>query len=581
MWSEMTKISVILMVTLFLCLGAARADDTQSLKDFAQRVATNNYAEADLTFGALPPNWAAPAPLPEGLTVLGSVTSKTYHTVTIYYRVQNLKQTYDAYISALRSAGFHSNDLMPRAGGFVLSNSTLPTNTMVCRGRVNVAIQLSATRADDLRVSLPQTVNDGMCVNRMPTMENVGSPLPNFMPLPGTKVVPINVDRSMAWSSSNGMSAVNSAAQISGKVTAKQILESLESQLRAAHWQVSQNLSTPTSGLATLSFGSGPKSWHGLVSVYQANQRQTYVARVEASGGVLEPQQIVALVPHLPKIVTPIKKSDESDLAGLLQLMAAGSSNSGEVSEVYLRKLPPEFPKNVVLPQQQVAGAIVAKNGSAPTPGAATSYSLYYKMTPSNLQAYYDLLKQRGWENQTYPLQRLGGFTPSDVPGLVGFCKDNLPILQLMTLPGNQSVSIQVSPVGCDTMRQMMSAPLAMEPRAPLPELTAPAGVTMLASGGAGVPGGSSGAAFRSPLSLPQLMDEFTAQMQQAGWQAGAYSVGSAVGTRSYTITDSKAKQWQATITLYAAANEPGTYYAFVDATDLTSHGRDFAGEPR
>ncbi len=52
-------------------------------------------------------------------------------------------------------------------------------------------------------------------------------------------------------------------------------------------------------------------------------------------------------------------------------------------------------------------------------------------------------------------------------------------------------------------------------------------------------------------------------------------------GSRRALGLGAKAKQWQAVITLYAAANEAGTYYAFVDAPDLTSHGRGFAGEPR
>lgn len=234
---------------------------------------------------------------------------------------------------------------------------------------------------------------------------------------------------------------------------------------------------------------------------------------------------------------------------------------------VWIGKLPEAWNLNVPLPADAKLIGALAREGVSYT-------QLYYETKAEAAEAARGYAKQLvagGYVAKTPFGLSQGGFETAS-PALYcgkgntiavyfapGFGKDTHD-LQIAVLATGSSTS----PSPCSGAVDLFTAQ-----RSPLPSLTAPPGVTMTI-GQAGA-GSSSGAKLDTSAPLATVMEALTGQFTNAGWSVLDRASAAGVATTSFAFTDEKKVHWQAVLTLYASAGARGTYYAFVDVTNLTT----------
>jgi hypothetical protein len=533
-------------------------------------------AQTDVTVGSLPKGWTSPVPLPD-VPVLGTVRAGTQQTMTLYFNPGNAQTAAEAYINQLRAAGFTTAPSFPglQAGGFAASAQPV-RNSYFCRGTQLVSIVVPPGAATDLRVMIqPSSGAFDMC-GRLPEMLSASaiakysSPLPQFSAPSGSEMAGAGTNFRAAGTTSS----LGSSATITGNQTAAVLLNSFASQLQHAGWQVTGKAASRDTAIMSFHLSKPPARWHGTLSLARIATSNSFDARVDVSGEGSSPPQSVFGSIRIPQISShAIKPSDPAivQLLKRLALNSAGGYRGAGSAEVYVGKTPPGI-GNIPMPNVKPVGSTLVRQMGVT--GSPSAYTVYYDLSNAQLQSYLRRLKSNGWTSQAFPTGAMGGFGESAFSGMALLCKTGAGILSIMAAPPAPN---QVTIFG--TTQSGPSCPIAeglqtqtdLAQRSPLPQFTAPEGVVMQ-PGTPGITGSpsTSGASLVTNIPLPALLDAFSAQLTKNGWTEAPSSATDALGSRSFTLTDSSGQHWQAVMTIYRSAIQPDHYYSYIDLTNLT-----------
>lgn len=267
-------------------------------------------------------------------------------------------------------------------------------------------------------------------------------------------------------------------------------------------------------------------------------------------------------------LLAPVASASAQTVDNTMLLLQRLAAQNGGTAEVFVGKLPPGLPK-VPLPEGAIVGGVHQFSEVA---ARNNIYQIYYDAAPGQAATYDERLKANGWTN-TFEMLTGRGFVPSAGPKLAVYCKANEPLISAQTGADPRDLRIIVNPLGntFDAMCDKNSMEMTNNGiRPPVPELRAPAGISMTV-GQAGIQVGPSGAYISGASSAQNLLDNFSAQMRAAGWQAGATSAGTALVSQAFRYVDAGKPAWQCVITVYAIDGKPGDYIAFIDATNLST----------
>lgn len=519
---------------------AAAAVSATPADTFMQRLANAAVGQKNtVTAGALPPGWTPPAPLPQSLTLLGSVFSPHYQT-QIYYETSDAFAALQAYVAQLRAAGYAPKLGVAGQAGFS-SGQLMENLTVMCRG--NEGVSILAPGKDDLRVSFAAQPAIGACAKQPPRFT---SPVPDLYPPAGTTVVAMG-GAGMSFGQFNG-STTYSSATYRTPLSAKQLLAAFASQMEGAHWTAQPAFSAPQGAAQSFRYDAGAQHWQATVLLFAGRDPHTYEARLDASGTA----DTVAAAIVAPRPLARLRTSDVPAALQLAQRIADAS--------LYVRRLPPGFTKAIPTPAGTLIGSTSSVDGVA----------LFYDVTRAQYESYLGKLRAGGWAAMQYPVPRPGGFASVRYAAGTSFCKAGTPIIYAMVRPNTSELTVRIpvarTPRGC-APGEFGPTPAMMQ-SAPVPLLRAPAGASMR-PGSAGIFGGQSAATITGAQSPGTLLAGFAAQFTAAGWTAAAPLANDALGSQSFTHADNSGGTWQAVLTIYRSQKDPKTYYAFIDATQL------------
>lgn len=540
---------------------------------FMQRLAGYG-GQSDVTVGSLPQGWTPPVPLPDA-PILGTVRAGTQQTMTLYFNPANAQTAAEAYINQLRAAGFTTATSFPRlqTGGFVASTQPV-RNSYFCRGTQLVSVVVPPDAATDLRVMIqPPSGAFGMC-GQHPEMLSASaiakytSPLPQFSAPPGTEMAGAGT----SFGAAGAASSLASTATITGNVTPTALLNSFASQLQHAGWQITDKAAGRDTAIMSFQISKPSTPWHGTLSLARVATSNTFGARVDVSGEGSPPARSV-LTMSVPQISSHTIKPSDPAIVQLLKRLALnyeGYRGAGSAT-VYIAKTPPGIGK-IPLPNVKPVGSTVTRTEVR---GSSSAYTLFYNLSNAQLQSYLGRLKSSGWTSQAFPTGAMGGFGMSTLSGLALFCKPGPGMLTLVAAPPAANEVTILASTGSRAQcpaAQMQQIEAGLAQRSPLPQLVAPAGVTMR-SGTPGITGSpsTSGASLVTNMPLPALLDAFSAQLTKNGWSESPSTATDSLGSRSFTLTDSNGQHWQAVMTIYQSATQADHYYSYIDLTNLTA----------
>lgn len=535
------------MILASLIFAAAAMSNPTDL--FLQRIGDLGFPQQRrvITQGALPPGWTPPAPLPQGVTMLGSELTPNAGT-QLFYAPIDAPSAAQRYRAQLRAAGFMERLGVMGRSGFVTGQFGAD-NTLMCKG--NAAISVAVPQPQDMRVNFAANAAFTQCAAQQ---LRITSPLPNLIAPAGTVML---LEGGGGGATLGVNSSVFSSASFKTGLSAKHLLAAFASQMRAAHWKAQPAFYSPQGAAQMFSYDRGNLHWSSSLMIFATRSAHTYEGRLEASGTPDLGPPAAAIAPARP--ARKLSPSQRSAAIALAQRIAAQYSVEGAQPALYVGTVPPGLDARIPVP----AGAIVGSMGSS------DGVVLYYNLTRAQFDAYLAKLRRNGWMPMPQIATPAGGFAGSVAEQMTTFCKPGLPMLITRARPNTNDVGISSSNKTvshtCDTAGMIPA--FAMQP-APVPQLRAPDGVTM-AGGSTGIPGGESGASLVTEKPLADVLAAFAAQFTAKGWSARSPVVSDALGSQSFGYSDNNGKKWQVVLTIYRSDANPKTYYAFIDATPL------------
>ena len=279
--------------------------------------------------------------------------------------------------------------------------------------------------------------------------------------------------------------------------------------------------------------------------------------------------------------------SDQDDALRLAQRIA---SRSGFVdATVTLHAVPKDFPATIPLPKATLLGSVVetvrrgtfmssSGGNTVGTTMVVTQPVMLYYDAPAGrdaaVTAYEATLMQAGWKpapdiQRRFPIPQ-GGFS-LPFPTIKLWCSPAEPRAAPSITNAQDASGFDLSVASSDrgTAFQCSDGPSPFDDfrrRSPLPTFTAPAGVTITASGPTS-DGSITAARIESALGIRAVFDAFAKQLIDAGWAAGA-----SMGTdTTRTQTFKKTVDGTAYVTLLALYALDATHYAAVaDVSNVT-----------
>jgi hypothetical protein len=193
--------------------------------------------------------------------------------------------------------------------------------------------------------------------------------------------------------------------------------------------------------------------------------------------------------------------------------------------------------------------------------GSTRSVVLAYPTTDVDaLESYSSFLVAHGWNRPSWPARR-GGFVSSDDATMRNgwLCRDSLRVTVLPAAGTPAGAKWIKASFYSDVDGQRCGGPMPTGmPRDELefPTLVAPPGARMLNGSGGGGGGGSRSLSTRlqTTLSIPALLDHYTAQLQKAGWTIGARLVGDGLGMQAVETRDAEGRSWRGALSVITAS---------------------------
>ncbi len=290
------------------------------------------------------------------------------------------------------------------------------------------------------------------------------------------------------------------------------------------------------------------------------------------------PNNVRAIVMVVALAARPVSVMAQSGQTVPMELAQRLADTGGVArAQIFVGTLPPSMDSSVPLPKGvRLLGALVEKEPLNTT-------SLFYDTAQSSrsvAQAYGAELIRSGWKKTEAPGPLHGGFRETLFGGYTMYCRDNGSMVTVLTPPKSNTdlrVAVLKKPQGQDACESFVPQEMLERFRTPLPDLIAPPGAKMT-MGSAGVTTGASGATIKTTSSLNSILESFSGQMRSAGWTPGAAAQTASLGSQTFHVVDAKKQQWQAVLTIYASDAAANTYYAFVDATNLTLESKGGSG---
>lgn len=532
------------MFVLPVIFAAAAATSSADL--FIQRIVDLGVAQQKIvTQGALPPGWAPPAPLPQDLPLLGTVSTPKAGT-QIYYAPADAAAAASAYESQLQAAGYREHLGFPGASGFAAAmfRSNL---TVMCKGDGGVSIQVPSH--DDLRVSVNSASALGPCASQPP---HFTSPVPSLI-APAETQMTGGTGGGVSYGLGDG-SSMYSSATLKSPLTAKQLIAAFASQMQAAHWKALPPFSSPQGAAQRFTYDRGTQHWIGTILLFAGAQPHTYEGRLDARG-TMDFGTSANVSPARP---SPKLRSSQIPAAlALAQRIADTYASENGQAQLYVGKLPPSLDKRIPLPAGSLVGSVSGSNQTA----------FYYNLTKSQYESYLSKLRASGWAVVPQLLPYASGFAGPQLGTTTAFCKTGLPAISTQVQTHTNDVRIAMNASAASSCSARQFSPFPMQ-RAPVPPLQAPEGVKMQ-PGSVGIPGGQSGASLTTTQPLSAVLAAFATQFTSKNWTSSTPVVSEALGSQSFAYTDEGGKKWQAVLTIYRSNADPHTYYAFIDATPL------------
>ncbi len=228
------------MLSLALFLAVTSSVPVTPVETFISRLVPQVAgASASATIGSLPPGWSAPAPMPAGTPILGSVRSAG-GAVDVYYQPADVAAAYREYEHELGAAGFIAEPLSgPFANGGFVQSTAVPILSLFCHGAQPVRVLVPPNSRDDLRVSVESATGPFNACAGVPERDSLAqaSRLPQIRVPAGVTVSPEQGGGTSMSVSAEGASAhTEAAALLSGNTGVQQLMASFGAQMRQAGW---------------------------------------------------------------------------------------------------------------------------------------------------------------------------------------------------------------------------------------------------------------------------------------------------------------------------------------------------------
>ena len=533
------------MFVFALVFAAAAAGSFSEM--LLQRIVNDTPREKKtVTVGALPRGWTAPVPLPN-IQLLGSVATPNFST-DLYYEPVDATSAAQTYAAQLQTLGFHRRMGGPgEASGFIGAAQITSGLTILCRGTQSISINVPAR--DDMRVSISSPQSLGACGPREP---RVTTPLPELVAPPGTTVV-ADLGGGSGFSAVPSSSWGYSQAVLDTTLPVERLMENFAAQFRAAHWNVQRAFVAKRGGLQSFTYDAGSRHWKATLFVSPGDTAHTYDARIDASGTPMFANSAqTQLAPERP--ATHLRASSAPAALLLAQRVAETYEAGAGTTSLYPQQLPPAFDRRLPLPSGVLVGSVLAGDKSS---------ALLYDMTKAQFEDYLAQLQHNGWSPlQTGP-PRIGGFS-FGIPRVSLLCRAGLPTISLSAVENTNHVTMRIGNQPVDSCTLTSGADYAPPRFAPVPPLHAPGNAT-LTPGETAFIAGQSTASVRSTRPLRDLLSSFASQFTAAGWSAQTPIAADALGSQSFSFTNSDGQRWQAALTMYRSPSSPDRYYAFLN----------------
>jgi hypothetical protein len=531
----------------FAVVFAAAAVSNGIVDVFFQRISDNGFPPQPtptITVGALPPNWTPPVPLPQNITIVGSVLKPKFST-EIYYEPSDASGVAKAYVEQLRAAGFTPHQAFPGQRGFVFGELR-PTLMTLCRGTEGVSISTPA--ADDLRVIILAPNGRNVCG---PSPMRISTPVPQLVLPAGVTIV--SGGGGSAIYSSSGESSTFSEAVLQTALSLKRVLAAFDAQMLDARWKPQRAFVTAQSAAQSFTYNDGPLQWKATILVFPGEKPHMYDARFAASGtpeAPMQPRPVIA--PQRP--AQHLRPSDEPALLQLAQRIADGVESETPPS-INLRRVPSGFDSRIPTPDSGLVGSVAY----------ADSTSLYYDVTQSQFDAYLARLRVQGWSAMPQAFPQAAGFALRGLAGVSSFCKPGFPLVNTAVTANTNELTIHVASnaMRACTIANVIPGAAAMAQAGPAPELHAPADASMKPP--APIIPGMSHATIVSARGVSDLLAGFASQLIAQKWSAGAPLTNGGFASQTFSYTDEHGIQWKAILTLLRSTANATTYDAFLN----------------
>ncbi|HEY9179131.1 MAG TPA: hypothetical protein VIO32_00325, partial [Candidatus Baltobacteraceae bacterium] len=355
-------------MVLSLIFAAAAALSNSDV--FMQRLADSDFPQIHktVTVGALPPGWTPPAPLPQGVPLLGAVYTANADT-ELYYAPTDANAASQQYVTQLRAAGYREHLGVAGRGGFSFAQ-IFGNLTVMCKGDRGVSIRIP--QPDDLRVDFAAPTAIGACVPQQPRFT---TPVPDLLAPAGTQMTSAGAGGGMTYAVGSG-SSLFSSARFKTPLSAKQLLAAFTAQMRAAKWSALPPFASPQGAAQQFIYDNGAQHWSSTLVIFRERAAHTYEGNLEASGTPQVDTQVSTSPPMA--VVRTLSVSKIPRALALAQRIAGAFASGGGSAQLVVGALPPAFDRRIPLPSGSLVGSV----------SSDTQASVFYDLTRAQFDAY-------------------------------------------------------------------------------------------------------------------------------------------------------------------------------------------------
>jgi hypothetical protein len=249
----------------------AGSTNPTALQKLAARIAGGGKSK--IFVAALPDDWHAAVPLPDGVTLVGSVERGS--AIQVYYDLGSNTATLAAYAAQLQSAGWTPNSSLALFQGGFATKSEIPD--ILCGTNGKPAVSITSPSGPDRSFSVTIAPKNPLCASGGPLamFRGLRGPLPSLVAPEGVKLT----------GSSMPFRFGSTGATLVSKTPLPALVESFAAQMVAAKWQrldTSVGVHTATASFSLTDEHGTP--WEAVITIYAAPGRDnTYYSLIDTT----------------------------------------------------------------------------------------------------------------------------------------------------------------------------------------------------------------------------------------------------------------------------------------------------------